>query len=254
MTGYGRIDMVFFDGEPQGLADLAWDLQPDVVVTRGAIKTPEQHIPGTPIDEPWESCLTMGTQWQYKPTNENYMSGGDIIRKLIETRAKGGNLLLNVGPKPDGELPIEQEERLREVALWMFVNGECIYGVRPWIVTNEGDLWFTHNRKTGALYVIVSPKERWENGKWKEFTLHSVKATPQTRVSVLGQNDKALEYHPDVVPETTFEQTPAGLKIRAMRAQRLYNDRRWPNPVVIKLTHVGAGARPTAGGNPQGAT
>jgi alpha-L-fucosidase len=238
MTDYGKIDMVFFDGEPQGLADLAWDLQPDTVVTRGAIKTPEQHIPGTPIDEPWESCLTMGTQWQYKPTNESYMSGGDIIRKLVETRAKGGNMLLNVGPKPDGELPIEQEERLREVALWMFVNGECIYGVRPWIVTNEGDLWFTHNRKTGALYVIVSPKERWENGKWKEFTLHSVKATAKTQGSVLGQNDKALEYQPDVVPETTFEQTPGGLKIRAMRAQRLYNDRRWPNPVVIKLTHV----------------
>ncbi|MGC4051737.1 MAG: alpha-L-fucosidase [Paludibaculum sp.] len=44
---------------------------------------------------------------------------------MVETRAKGGNLLLNVGPKPDGELPIEQEERLREVALWMQVNQEC---------------------------------------------------------------------------------------------------------------------------------
>jgi alpha-L-fucosidase len=55
---------------------------------------------------------------------------------------------------------------------------------------------------------------------------------------VLGQNDKALEYQADVVPETTFEQTDGGLKIHAMRAQRLYNDRKWPNPVVIRLTHV----------------
>jgi alpha-L-fucosidase len=180
----------------------------------------------------------MGTQWQYKPTNESYMSGGELIRKLIETRAKGGNLLLNVGPKPDGELPIEQEERLRELALWMFVNGECIDGVRPWVVTNEGDLWFTHNRKTRALYVIVCPKERWANGEWKDFTLHSVKATGKTRASVLSQNDKALEYQADVIPQTTFEQRPDGLKVRAMRAQRLYNDRRWPNPVVIKLTDV----------------
>lgn len=238
MTGYGKIDMVFFDGETDGLNDLAWDLQPETVITRGAIKTPEQHIPGMPIDEAWESCLTMGTQWQYKPTNESYMSGGEIIRKLIETRAKGGNLLLNVGPKPDGELPIEQEERLREVALWMFVNGECIYGVRPWTVTNEGELWFTHNRKTRSLYVIVCPKERWPLGDWKDFILHSVKATAQTRASVLGQNDKALEYHAEVNPQTTFEQTADGLKVRAMRAQRLYNDRRWPNPVVIKLTEV----------------
>jgi alpha-L-fucosidase len=238
MTGYGKIDMVFFDGETDELTDLAWDLQPDTVITRGAIKTPEQHIPGTPIDEAWESCLTMGTQWQYKPTNESYMSGGELIRKLIETRAKGGNLLLNVGPKPDGELPIEQEERLRELALWMFVNGECIDGVRPWVVTNEGDLWFTHNRKTRALYVIFCPKERWTNGEWKDFTLHSVKATAKTRASVLSQNDKALEYQADVIPQTTFEQRPDGLKVRAMRAQRLYNDRRWPNPVVIKLTDV----------------
>lgn len=238
MTGYGKVDMVFFDGETDGLTDLAWDLQPDTVITRGAIKTPEQHIPGTPIDEAWESCLTMGTQWQYKPSNEVYMSGGEIIRKLIETRAKGGNFLLNVGPKPDGELPIEQEERLREVALWMFVNGECIYGVRPWIVTNENDLWFTHDRKSGTVYAIVKSKDRWKHGEWKELVLHSVRATDQTQVSVLGQNDKALEYQADVVPQTTFEQTDVGLKIRAMRAQRLYNDRKWPNPVVIKLTHV----------------
>ncbi|MEY3897516.1 MAG: hypothetical protein RLZZ214_3037 [Verrucomicrobiota bacterium] len=238
MTGYGKIDMVFFDGETDGLTDLAWDLQPDTVVTRGAIRTPEQHIPGTPIDEAWESCLTMGTQWQYKATNEVYMSGGEIIRKLIETRAKGGNFLLNVGPKPDGELPIEQEERLREVALWMFVNGECIYGVRPWIVTNENDLWFTHDRKSGTVYVIVKSKDRWKHGEWKDLVLHSVRATAQTKASVLGQNDKVLEYQADIVPQTTIEQTDVGLKIRAMRAQRLYNDRKWPNPVVIKLTHV----------------
>ena len=55
----------------------------------------------------------MGTQWQYKPTHEKYKSGTELIEILIETRAKGGNLLLNVGPKPDGELAIEQEERLR---------------------------------------------------------------------------------------------------------------------------------------------
>ncbi len=57
-------------------------------------------------------------------------------------RAKGGNLLLNVGPKPDGELPIEQEERLRELALWMQVNQKSIYGVRPWVITNEQNIGF----------------------------------------------------------------------------------------------------------------
>jgi alpha-L-fucosidase len=237
-TNFGPIDVFFIDGPHEGLRELAWDLQPDTVVTRGAIFTPEQVIPGLPINTAWESCLTMGTQWHYKPTNETYKSGGQLISLLIETRAKGGNLLLNIGPKPDGEIPIEQEERLREIALWMFVNGECIYGVRPWVITNEGDVWFTRRKDSDIVYAIVKTPERWPYGAWREFTLRSLRATDRTEVSVLGQNDEVLEYQPDVVPKSTWKQDADGLHLRAMRAQRLYNDRKWPNPVVLKLTHV----------------
>jgi alpha-L-fucosidase len=237
-TRYGAIDVVFFDGPPEGLRELAWQLQPQTVVTRGAIITPEQVIPGVPLDAAWESCLTMGTQWQYKPTNETYKTGGQLISLLIETRAKGGNLLLNVGPKPDGELPIEQEERLREIALWMFVNRECIYGVRPWVITNEGEVWFTKAKAGGTVYAIVKSKERWPYGAWRNFTLKSVRATAQTEISVLGQNDQVLEYQPTVIPRSTFAQEADGLHVRAMHAQRIYNNRQWPNPVVLKLTHV----------------
>jgi alpha-L-fucosidase len=146
LTNYGPLDVVFLDGEAQGLRDLAWQLQPNIIVTRGAMETPEQYVPGVPLEGTWEANLTMGTAWQYQPQNDVYKTGGQCISLLIETRAKGGNLLLNVGPKPDGELPIEQEERLREVALWMFVNQEAIYGVRPWVVTNEKDIWFTRKK------------------------------------------------------------------------------------------------------------
>jgi alpha-L-fucosidase len=243
-TRYGPIDIVFFDGPAEGLRDLAWELQPATVVTRGAIETPEQYIPGVPLEGAWESCVTMGTQWQYKPTNENYKSGGQLISMLIETRAKGGNLLLNVGPKPDGELPIEQEERLREIALWMFVNQECIYEVRPWIITNEKEIWFTRKKNSDTLYAIVKSAERWKYGEWREIVLSSVRATEKTEASVLSQNDKVLEYSPNVVPKTTWKQEPDGLHVRAMRAQRLYNDRTWPNPVVIRLTHVQPALKP----------
>lgn len=237
---YGPVDVLFFDGEAQGLRDLAWEMQPDVVVTRGAIETPEQYVPGLPLEGAWEACLTMGTQWQYKPTNENYKSGWDCLSLLIETRAKGGNLLLNIGPEPDGALPPEQEDRLREIALWMFVNGECIHGVRPWVITNEEDVWFTKRKDADTVYAIVKrpPERRWRYGEWQEFVLRSVKATAQTTVRVLSQNDQVLEYNQSVVPTTTWEQRADGLHIRAMRAQRLYNDRKWPNPVVLKLTHV----------------
>lgn len=238
LSGHGKIDLLFLDGDPVGLRDLGWEMNRDLVVTRGAIPTPEQTIPGVALDTAWESCLTMGTQWQYKPTNENYKAGREIISLLVETRAKGGNLLLNVGPKPNGELPIEQEERLREVALWMFVNSECIHGVRPWIITNENDYWFTRKKDSDTVYVIVKDPDRWPNGAWKDIVLRSIKATPETVASVLGQNDRSLEYQLDVIPKTTWEQKDDGLRVRAMRAQRLYNDRKWPNPVVIKLTHV----------------
>ena len=238
LTRYGKVDVLFLDGEPNGLRELAWKIDPKIVVTRGAIKTPELTIPGMPIPGAWETCMTMGIGWQYQPQNEHYRSGGELIRMLIQTRAKGGNFLLNVGPKPNGDLPIEEEERLREIALWMFVNSESIYSVRPWIITNEGDTWFTKRKDSSALYAIVESDQPWPRATWKDFVLHSVRATPKTEISVLGQNDKAVEYHPEINPKSTFHQEKDGLHIRVMATQRLQDNFRWPNPAVIKLTNV----------------
>jgi alpha-L-fucosidase len=238
LTHYGRIDALFLDGEAAGLRDLAWKLDPDIVVTRGAISTPELTIPGMPLDGAWEACMTMGTSWQYQPQNEHYKSGGELIRMLIETRAKGGNLLLNVGPKPNGELPIEEEERLREIALWMFVNSDAIYAVRPWVITNEGDIWFTKKKDSNTLYAIVESDSPWPRATWKEFTLHSVRATDKTEVSVLGQSDEVVEYHPDIKPKSSWHQEKDGLHVRALQAQRLQDNFHWPNPVVLKITNV----------------
>jgi alpha-L-fucosidase len=180
----------------------------------------------------------MGTAWQYQPQNENYKTGGQVIDILVETRAKGGNLLLNIGPKPDGELPIEQEERLREVALWMQVNQEAIYSVRPWVITNEQNIWFTRAKNQDTVYAIVKQQPRWPRAQWRDFTLKSVSATPNTKVTVLGQNGRVLEYRPEVNPAPSFEQKPDGLHIRAMFTHRLQDNSRWPNPIVLKITNV----------------
>ncbi|MCC6537398.1 MAG: alpha-L-fucosidase [Bryobacterales bacterium] len=239
MTRYGDIDYVFIDGDPHQLRDLAWKLQPNTIVTRGAIETPELYVPGLARDTAWEACFTMGTAWQYQPQNEQYKSGGRVIDILVETRAKGGNLLLNIGPKPDGELPIEQEERLRELALWMMVNQESIYGVRPWVITNEQNVWFTKAKNEDTVYAIVKHEaDRWPRAQWREFVLKSVQATPQTQVTVLGQNGRVLEYRPEVKPMPGFEQKPDGLHIRAMFTHRLQDNSKWPNPIVLKLTNV----------------
>jgi len=239
MTKYGPVNVVFLDGPAEKLRDLCWQLQPDTVVTRGAIQTPEKTTPGQIIEGPWEACHTMGHGWQYQPTHEEYKSGVQLIHLLIETRAKGGNLLLNVGPKPDGELPIEQEERLREIAQWMHVNSEGIYGVRPWVVTNERDIWFTKRKDADTVYVFVKPVQRWRLGDVREVMLSSVRATGSTKVSVLGQNDRVLEYSTNV-PATTWKQEADGLVVRFTQAQRLHDNRTWPNPVVLKITHAEA--------------
>lgn len=257
LTNYGPIDIFFIDGPADGLREVCWEIQPDIVVTRGAMKTPEQHIPGVALAAPWEACMTMGTQWQYKPTNEVYKSGTEVIEMLVETRAKRGNLLLNLGPKPDGQIPIEQEERLREVGLWNFINGECIGGVEPWIVTNEDNIWFVKRRGENTVYAILA-RPNWPWGTRREILLQSVAAGPSTQVHLLGQSSKALEYQPDKDVSLRWRQDERGLHLSAVRAQRIYNDRKWPNAVVFRVTDarpavvppivVTKGAKPDRGG------
>jgi alpha-L-fucosidase len=244
LTNYGPIDYFFFDGPAVQLTTYAWQLQPKLVITRGVMETPEQYTPGVALPGAWEGNLTMGTEWPWKPTNEKYKSGTELIQTLIETRAKGGNLLLNIGPRPDGVIPIEQESRLREIALWNFVNGEAVEGVRPWVITNENNVWFTRRKDSNTVYAFLTKMEPWKLGEPKTITLRSVRSTAKTKVSVLGQSDQIVEYRPDVKPTTTWKQDSGGLHITAYRAQRLYTDRQWPNPIVLKITNASQAMTP----------
>lgn len=240
-TQYGPIDVAFLDArDNQLIKEYIHELQPDCIVTRGEMATPEQNIPDQPMPGPWESCFTLGTQWQFKPTNEDYKSGEKLINMLIDIRAKGGNLLINMGPDPSGKIPHEQERRFRELGLWMFVNSEAIHNIRPCPVIREGDIYFTRCRENpNTVYAIIPQgSERWKRGERREFTLTSLKSLSNTQISVLGQNDQVVEYRPEARPVSRVEQTDAGLKISVVRAQRLYNNHRWPNPIVVKLEGV----------------
>lgn len=245
MTRYGEIDVAFLDGfDNAALTRYIHELQPKCLVTRGEMTTPEQTIPGKPLPGPWEACFTLGNQWQFKPTNEEYKSGTRLIEMLIETRAKGGNLLINMGPEPSGVIPFEQDRRFRELALWMFINAEAIHGIRPCPIFREGDLWFTQSKDSKdskdskAVYVFLTKQPDWKRGDRKEFVVKSLAATPEARISVLGQNDLVVEYNPKIVPTSRLRRTAEGLEISVVRAQRVYNDHKWPNPVVVKLEGV----------------
>ncbi len=233
-------DIMFFDSfKKADIVQFVHKKDPNIMVTRGEINTPEQKIPDTAIPGPWETCMTMGTQWAYKPTNEVYKSGKELINKLIEIRAKGGNFLMNVGPKPDGAIPIEQEERLREIALWMFVNQEGVKNVRtvPGLI-KDGDIWFTKAKNENTAYVFITNQQHWFKGFRRNFLLKNIKATENTQVSVLGQNDKVVEYWPENDPKTTFVQHKDRLEISVSKAHRLYNNKIWPNAIVVKVTNV----------------
>ncbi len=241
MTQYGKIDIVFLDGREQyaktELAKVCWDIDPNVVVTRGAIETPEQETPNKPIPSPWEACYTFGDQWQYRPTNENYKTANDAIRKLIEIRAKGGNFLLNFGPDERGKFPLEQKGGLNEISLWMFINREAFENTVPFKVTNESNIWFLQSKDKNTVYAFIL-EDSWALGKRKSFTIRSIKATENTEISVLGQNSKVLEYYPGVNPISKVKNTKEGIEISVMRSHRIYNDRKWPNPIVVKLENV----------------
>ncbi len=244
-TNYGKIDVLFIDSDlKEACRNTAWALQPDVVITRGAINTPEQTVPGAILDQFWESCITMGTQWNYKPTNDDIKSGGKLIQLLIETRAKGGNLLLNVGLHPDGYVPYEQETPLREMGAWNFINQEAIEKVRPWIIPNEENIWLTASKDKKTVYAILTNLPDWAFGARKNFVLKSVNATPDTKISVLGQNGLVAEYQNNNDVKSTFQQEKDGLHISVARAQRIYDNFKWPNPIVVKLENIESALNP----------
>jgi alpha-L-fucosidase len=126
----------------------------------------------------------------------------------------------------------------------MQVNQECIYGVRPWVITNEQNIWFTKAKNEDTVYAIAKQQPRWARGQWRDFVLKSVAATEKTRVSVLGQNGRVLEYRPEENPAPTFKQETDGLHVRAMFTHRLQDNSRWPNPIVLKITNVKAAFTP----------
>jgi alpha-L-fucosidase len=240
MTNYGPIDLFFIDSEilREEVKQKVWDIQPNLVITRGAIPTPEQVVPGESSTTYWETNMTMGNEWNYKPTNDHYKTGTELIDILIETRAKGGSYLLNVGPDQWGNINEGQMGLLMEIAAWNFVNHEAIQNVRSWIIPNEGDLWLSKSKNENTVYVYITNDPDWVRGDRKKFLLKTVRATSGTKISVLGQTGNIIEYMPQKDGKPYFHQTPDGFEFDVVKSQRMYTDSKWPNPIVVKLENV----------------
>ncbi len=181
MSDYGKMDILWLDGgwvrpfstidstiswqktipfdqdiDMAGIAKMARNHQPGLLVVDRTVTgeyenyvTPEQSIPDKALPFPWESCMTMGDSWSYIP-KENFKSTRKLIHTLVDIVSKGGNLLLNVAPGPDGEWHEEAYQRLEEIGKWMNVNSEAIYETTPvspyqsgkWAYTQKGSITY----------------------------------------------------------------------------------------------------------------
>jgi alpha-L-fucosidase len=153
LSNYGDVATIWFDGEwehkpeeinADGIYDHIRSLQPNTLINdrlynrrpgnKADFGTPEQFVPATGLTgadgKPllWESCVTINSDsWGYNKYETEFKTDRDLIRMLIEVVSKGGNLLLNVGPRPDGTIQPEFVERLESIGRWMSANGEAIY-------------------------------------------------------------------------------------------------------------------------------
>ncbi|MGI9456132.1 MAG: alpha-L-fucosidase [Aeoliella sp.] len=120
----------------------------------GDFITPEQHVPasGMPgID--WETCMTMNTTWGYSDHDHAWKSDLELIRNLVDIASKGGNYLLNIGPKGDGTIPEPSVKSLEAIGQWMATNGESIYGTTASPIGKPD--WGRCTQKPGKLYLHV---------------------------------------------------------------------------------------------------
>jgi alpha-L-fucosidase len=149
----------------------------------GDFGTPEQEIPATGVDIDWESCMTMNDTWGFKTSDENWKSTEKLIRNLIDVASKGGNYLLNIGPKADGTFPEASIERLSAIGDWMAVNGESIYGTKAALFRPD---WGRVTCKDKAIYLHVFDWPESRRLKMPALTL------PPTSVSLITEKQSAL--------------------------------------------------------------
>jgi alpha-L-fucosidase len=172
LTKYGRIDLIWFDGQWERtaeqwraaeLAKMIRELQPEIVINDrlpgGDYDTPEQFVPAQPPARPWEVCLTMNESWGYNPDDFDYKSARVLVHTLCAIAGKGGRLLLNLGPRGDGTLAPEQMERLQEVTAWMQRNGESILGTSPGLEPWQFYGPSTRKGETLYLHLLMRPYE-----------------------------------------------------------------------------------------------
>lgn len=125
----------------------------------------DNQYPASILSKPWQTPATMVRSWGWHAQDFNWKSIPQMTEYLVSNASKGGNYLLNIGPKPDGNFPVPAIRRLREIGAWLYANGEAVYGTSPVQITPEEGVIFTQKKTDdGArLYItLTAPKESVE--------------------------------------------------------------------------------------------
>jgi len=231
MTDYGKVDILWLDGgwvkkrseenikkayenmdreHPQRIQnqDIRMDelvkkarqKQPGLIVVDRAVHgknqnylTPENKVPKKELPYPWESCIIAGGGWSWTP-GAKYKSGCETVHMLIDIVSKGGNLLLNIAPGPDGTWDDGAYKLLRELGDWMKVNGEGIYGTHAIAPYRDGKICFLRKGEK-TRYVIYQVGEHEEMPS--EISFKGLKIPTGAKVRMLGVKGE-LKWRSDV--------------------------------------------------------
>ncbi len=173
------------------LADKAREKQPGLIVVDRAVPgpnqnylTPENTVPENRLPYPWESCIIAGGGWSWVP-DARFMTSRQAVQLLVDIVAKGGNLLYNIAPGPDGKWPEGAYQLLEAMGKWISINGEAIYATRTVAPYKSGNVCFTRKKEAKTVYAIYLPGKDEKNLP-REISISGITPVPGAKLQLLG--------------------------------------------------------------------
>jgi alpha-L-fucosidase len=191
-------------------------LQPDILVNdrtgaSGDFDTPEQNVGGFQSSRPWESCITLGTQWTWKP-DDRIKSYSEAVRMLVVCSINDGNLALNTNPMPDGKIEPRQVDNFKKIGDWLKQYGESVYGTRggPFVAPD----WKKRSFNTDLEHFSV-PEGNWWGGSTRKgnvIYLHILR-WPTDVIKLNAIKQKIMKSSVLTGGEAAVKQTEAGIEV-----------------------------------------
>ena len=216
-SGFIKSRVVDQDIRMDELVAKARQKQPGLIVVDRAVHgrnqnylTPENTVPAAALPYPWESCIISGGGWSFTP-DAKYMSGRNAVHLLVDIVAKGGNLLLNVAPGPDGTWQQGAYDLLQDIGAWLKVNGEAIYNSRAVAPYVDGKVRLTKQRDGTVYFIYLADADETAMPATIRVTAH--RPAEAAQVSLVGGG--ALDWTPDAggfvvrVPEAMRAKPPS---------------------------------------------